>query len=310
MTTFRPSTLELKRTFPLNEKGRWTVAEFDPNPPFQEYAHPERLVSAPWLSARLGINGLHVIEVDEDSLLYDIGHIPTAIRINVQTELLDSTRRDIVSAEDFTKLLRSKGIEREDTVVLYGDKSNWWAAFALWIFELYGHEDVRLLDGGRDAWMSEERDTSFMVPDPTASSYPEVSREESSRIFVDELRGSTATVVDTRSPDEFCGEAALKNGTGESAYGTTLTHGHIPGAINLEWDRAVYPNGCFRALSELKVSYGELEPDTETVLYSHVGAQAAHTWFVLKYLLGFKAARVYDGSWAEWGNMVRMPVER
>ncbi|WP_412099344.1 sulfurtransferase [Corynebacterium aurimucosum] len=286
------------------------MAEFDPNPPFQEYAHPERLASAPWLSARLGINGLHVIEVDEDSLLYDIGHIPTAIRINVQTELLDSTTRDIINAEDFTKLLRSKGIEREDTVVLYGDKSNWWAAFALWIFELYGHEDVRLLDGGRDAWMSEERDTSFMVPDPTASSYPEVSREESSRIFVDELRGSTATVVDTRSPDEFCGEAALKNGTGESAYGTTLTHGHIPGAINLEWDRAVYPNGCFRALSELKVSYGELEPDTETVLYSHVGAQAAHTWFVLKYLLGFKAARVYDGSWAEWGNMVRMPVER
>lgn len=310
MTTFQPSALELKRTFPLNEKGRWTVAEFDPNPPFQEYAHPERLVSAPWLSARLGINGLHVIEVDEDSLLYDIGHIPTAIRINVQTELLDSTTRDIISAEDFTELLRSKGIEREDTVVFYGDKSNWWAAFALWIFEQYGHEDVRLLDGGRDAWMSEERDTSFMVPDQTTSSYPEVSREESSRIFVDELRSSTATVVDTRSPDEFCGEAALKGGTGESAYGTTLTHGHIPGAINLEWDRAVYPNGCFRALSELKVSYGELEPDTETVLYSHVGAQAAHTWFVLKYLLGFKAARVYDGSWAEWGNMIRMPVER
>ena len=119
MTTCPPSTLELNRTFPLNEKGRWTVAEFDPNPPFQEYAHPERLVSAPWLSARLGINGLHVIEVDEDSLLYDIGHIPTAIRINVQTELLDSTARDIISAEDFTALLRSKGIERDDTVVLY-----------------------------------------------------------------------------------------------------------------------------------------------------------------------------------------------
>lgn len=248
MTTCPPSTLELNRTFPLNEKGRWTVAEFDPNPPFQEYAHPERLVSAPWLSARLGINGLHVIEVDEDSLLYDIGHIPTAIRINVQTELLDSTARDIISAEDFTALLRSKGIERDDTVVLYGDKSNWWAAFALWVFELYGHEDVRLLDGGRDAWMSEERDTSFMVPEPSASSYPEVSREESSRIFVDELRDSSATVVDTRSPEEFCGEAAHKTGAGESAYGTTMTHGHIPGAINLEWDRAIYPNGCFLSL--------------------------------------------------------------
>lgn len=140
------------------------MAEFDPNPPFQEYAHPERLVSAPWLSARLGIKGLRVIEVDEDSLLYDIGHVPTASRINFQTELLDPVTRDIVSAEGFAQLMRDKGIKRDDTVVIYGDKANWWAAYALWVFELYGHPDVRLLDGGRDAWVTEERDTSLWFP--------------------------------------------------------------------------------------------------------------------------------------------------
>ena len=286
------------------------MADFDPNPPFQEYAHPERLVSAPWLSARLGVKGLRVIEVDEDSLLYDIGHIPTATRINFQKELMDPTTRDLIDEQGFTELMRDKGIEREDTVVFYGDKSNWWAAFALWVFELYGHPDVRILDGGRDAWMSEERDTSFMVPDFPVSSYPEVTRDDTARIFVEELRGASANLVDTRSPEEYGGEAARTSGNGESPYGTTMTHGHIPGASNLEWDRAVYPNGCFRAHNELEINYGELEPATETVLYSHVGAQAAHTWFVLKYLLGFSSARVYDGSWAEWGNMVRMPVER
>ncbi|HAT1144612.1 TPA: sulfurtransferase [Corynebacterium striatum] len=286
------------------------MAEFDPNPPFQEYAHPERLVSAPWLSARLGIKGLRVIEVDEDSLLYDIGHVPTASRINFQTELLDPVTRDIVSAEGFAQLMRDKGIKRDDTVVIYGDKANWWAAYALWVFELYGHPDVRLLDGGRDAWVTEERDTSFMVPDFPESDYPEVERnDETYRIFVDQVRGTTVKLVDTRTPEEFFGEATHESPNGDSAYGTTMRHGHIPGAVNLEWDRAVYPNGCFRALSELNVNYGELEPASETVLYSHVGAQAAHTWFVLTFLLGFKDAKVYDGSWAEWGNMIRMPIE-
>ena len=287
------------------------MADVDPYPPFQEYAHPERLVSAPWLSARLGIKGLRVIEVDEDSLLYDIGHIPTATRINFRKELLSPLTRDFIDGKEFTALMRDKGINADDTIVLYGDKSNWWAAYALWVFTLFGHKDVRLLDGGRNAWMAEERDTSFMVPDFPASEYPEVSRDDSVlRAFVDQVRESGGALVDTRSPEEFAGEATEHDPNGDSAYGTTMRHGHIPGAINLEWDRSNYPNSCFRSAEELKVNYGMLEPESATILYSHVGAQAAHTWFVLTHLLGFTKTQVYDGSWSEWGNMVKMPIER
>ncbi|MGV0325753.1 sulfurtransferase [Corynebacterium confusum] len=287
------------------------MTEFDPHPPFQDFAHPGRLVSAPWLSARLGMKGLRVIEVDEDSLLYDIGHIPTASRINFQKELLDPTIRDIIDGAAFQQLMQDKGINREDTVVFYGDKSNWWAAYALWVFELYGHPDTRLLDGGRDAWMAEERDTSFAVPEFPASDYPAVERDDSPhRVFVDELRTTDAVIVDTRSPEEFAGQPTSASPQGNSAYGTTIRHGHIPGATNLEWDRAMYPNGTFRPLEELRVNYGNLNAGDPTILYSHVGAQAAHTWFVLKFLLGVENVRTYDGSWAEWGNMVRMPIER
>ncbi|WP_165241579.1 sulfurtransferase [Corynebacterium lizhenjunii] len=281
----------------------------DPHPSFQEYAHPQRIVSAPWLSARLGVNGLRVIEVDEDALLYDIGHIPTATRINFHTELLDQRTRDVVGPEDFAQLMRSKGINRDDTVVLYGDKNNWWAAYALWVFELYGHPDVRLLDGGRDAWMSEERDTSYSVPEYPHSDYPLCPREESGlRVFVDGLDGHT--LVDTRSPEEYRGEPTSTSAAGDSDYGTTIRHGHIPGAVNIPWSVAVFPNSTFRARADLDVAYTQLDPTAPTVLYSHLGAQAAHTWFVLKFLLGFERVANYDGSWAEWGNMVRMPIER
>lgn len=287
------------------------MIEFDPAPQFQDYAHPERLVSAPWLSARLGVKGLRVIEVDEDALLYDIGHLPTATRINFHKELLSPVTRDVISAEEFAELMRDKGIKREDTVVIYGDKNNWWAAFALWVFTMYGHPDVRLLDGGRDAWMSEERDTSYMVPEFAESDYPVPEANETPlRIFVDELREGSLTLVDTRPADEFAGQPTETSAKGDSQYGTTIRHGHIPGAINLTWDVSVYPNGVFRNLEQLKETYKELDPKKSVALYSHLGAQAAHTWFVLKYLLGFDDARVYDGSWAEWGNMVRMPIER
>lgn len=287
------------------------MIEFDPAPQFQDYAHPERLVSAPWLSARLGVKGLRVIEVDEDSLLYDIGHLPTATRINFKTELHDPLTRDVIGPADFAQLMRAKGINRDDTVVIYGDKSNWWAAYALWIFVLYGHPDVRLLDGGRDAWMSEERDTSYAVPVFDESDYPEVERDdETNRIFVDELRAAEISLVDTRPTDEFAGQPTENSPEGHSQYGTTIRHGHIPGAVNLTWDRSLHPNGVFRNLEGLKENYGELESGRPTVLYSHLGAQSAHTWFVLKYLLGFDNVRNYDGSWAEWGNMVKVPIER
>lgn len=277
----------------------------DPNPQFVDYAHPERLVSASWLSARLGTPGLRVVESDEDSLLYDIGHIPTAVRIDWAKDLNDPTMRDFIDGEAFAQLMRKKGIRREDTVVVYGDKSNWWAAFTLWVFELFGHEDVRLLNGGRDAWMAEERDTSFLVPDPPASDYPIVERRDVPlRAFVDEVRtaidGET-TLIDVRSPEEYAG-------LGDNP--SVLRGGHIPSAKNLPWGKTVHPNSRFRSRKELAEIYAELDPTAPAITYCQMGDRSSHTWFVLKYLLGFENVRNYDGSWAEWGNMVRMPIAR
>lgn len=293
------------------------MTEFDPHPPFQDYAVPTRLVSAPWLSARLGTSRLRVIEVDEDALLYDIGHIPTATRINFREELMASDSRDIVDGEAFAQLMSEKGIRRDDTIVLYGDKANWWAAYALWVFELFGHPDVRLLDGGREAWMSEERDTSFAVPEYPTSKYPVIERDDSAhRVFVSELCDSAKgvvgdyVVIDTRAQEEFNGQPTETSAHGDSPYGTTIRHGHIPGAKNLDWNRAIYPSGNFRPVKDLREAYADIDGTGEVVLYSHVGAQAAHSWFVLKFLLGHERVRNYDGSWAEWGNMIRMPVER
>ncbi|QNE89042.1 sulfurtransferase [Corynebacterium incognita] len=305
------------------------AAPADPHQPFQDYAHPETLVSAPWLSARLGTKGLVVIECDEDSVLYDIGHLPSAIRLDFNKDLTDPVTRDIIDGEAFAALMSDKGIERDDTVVLYGDKANWWAAYAYWVFKLFGHEDVRLLDGGRDAWMTEERDTSFMVPERLTTDYPVVERNDNAlRIFVAELkdRADDLAIVDTRAKGEYNGIVAtdgLPDGEGvENRYSTsvsaaidphahaTMRHGHIPGAVNLPWDAAVFPNSCFRAMADLEELYAELDRGTETVLYSHLGAQSALVWFILTNLIGMDNVRHYDGSWAEWGNMVRMPIER
>ncbi len=286
------------------------AAPFDPHPQFQEYAHPERLVSASWLSARLGTPGLRVIESDEDSLLYDIGHLPGAVRIDWQKDLNDPVTRDIVDGEAFAALMRSKGINRDDTVVIYGDQSNWWAAFTLWVFDLFGHEDVRLLDGGRDAWMAEERDTSFVVPDFPESDYPVVERNDAEyRVFVDEMldKIGSSTIVDVRSTEEFHG---LVGSDDSPALAPALRRGHIPTAVNLPWQENVHPNSRFRSRAELAELYSALDPKAETTIYCHVGDRTAHTWFVLKYLLGFEKVRNYDGSWVEWGNMVRMPIAR
>jgi thiosulfate/3-mercaptopyruvate sulfurtransferase len=283
---------------------------FDPYPPFQEYAHPERLVSASWLSARLGTPGLRVIESDEDSLLYDIGHLPGALRIDWNKDLNDPVTRDIIDGEAFARLMREKGISRDDTVVIYGDQSNWWAAFTLWVFDMFGHEDVRLLDGGRDAWMAEERDTSFVVPEFPPSDYPAVERNDGGyRVFVDEVLsgiGRTA-LVDVRSTEEYFGQVGSDN---DPAVFPALRQGHIPGAVNLPWQDNVHPNARFRSRAELEKLYGALDPGAETTIYCHAGDRTAHTWFVLKYLLGFDRVRNYDGSWVEWGNMVRMPIMR
>lgn len=287
------------------------AAPFDPFPPFQDYAHPERIVSASWLSARLGSPGLKVVESNEDSLLYDIGHLPGAVRIDWDKDLNDPVTRDFIDGQAFADLMNRKGIHRDDTVVIYGDKSNWWAAFTLWVFELFGHADVRLLNGGRDAWMTEERDTSYAVPDYPPTNYPVIERvDEKQRAFVAGVLDSLQTpgeikLVDVRTTEEYRG----KNDNGQTVTGEgVLRGGHIPGAVHLDWEQAVLPNGNFRSRKELEEIYGDLNPADDTVIYCRVGDRAAHTWFVLKFLLGFDSVRNYDGSWAEWGNMVRMPI--
>lgn len=287
------------------------AAPFDPFPPFQEYAHPERLVSASWLSARLGSPGLKVVESNEDSILYDIGHLPGAVRIDWEKDLNDPVTRDFIDGQAFADLMNRKGIHRDDTVVIYGDKSNWWAAFTLWVFELFGHADVRLLNGGRDSWMSEERDTSYVVPAYPPTNYPVVERvDEGQRAFVAEvlesLRGDAGMkLVDVRTAEEYRGRD--EEGTPVPGEGV-LRGGHIPGAVHIDWEQAVLPNGNFRTRKEIEEVYSHLNPAEDTVVYCRVGDRAAHTWFVLKYLLGFENVRNYDGSWSEWGNMVRMPI--
>ncbi|QNQ89734.1 sulfurtransferase [Corynebacterium poyangense] len=283
---------------------------FDPAPQFREFAHPERLVSASWLSARLGGPGLKVVESDQDSLLYDIGHIPGAVRLDWRRELNNALFRDIVDPETFARVMSEKGISRDDTVVVYGDHSNWWAAFTVWILELFGHQDVRLLDGGRDAWMAEERDTSFAVPHYPRSDYPVVERnDEQLRAFVSEVHEAIGSVplVDVRNPEEYQGES--EHNTSDHAL-SAQRQGHIPSAVNYPWGKTVDATGRFRSRAVLEEIYRDLNPENPTIVYCHLGDRSAHTWFVLKYLLGFENVRNYDGSWAEWGNMVRMPIAR
>ncbi|MBF6416527.1 sulfurtransferase [Nocardia cyriacigeorgica] len=278
----------------------------DPNPAFGAYAHPQRLVTTEWLSANIGAPGLKIIESNEDILLYDIGHVPGATKIDWRGDLNDPVTRDYIDGARFTELMRSKGIEREDTVVVYGDRGNAQAAHTLWVLTLFGHEDVRLLDGGREAWIGEERDTTFEPPRLAASSYPVVRRDDSTdRAFRSEVLNHLGKpLVDVRSPEEYTGEAATEPDD------LALRAGHIPTAVNIPWTEALNSDGRFRPRTDLDARYGELTAEDALIVYSRVGERSSHTWFVLKYLLGFDSVRNYDGSWTEWGNSVRMPIAR
>lgn len=284
------------------------AAPHDPHPHFQQYAHPERLVSSSWLAARIGSPGLRIVESDEDALLYDIGHIPGAVRIDWHEDLNDPVIRDYVDAEAFAELMRKKGISRDDTVVIYGDRSNWWAAYTLWVFELFGHPDVRLLNGGRDAWMTEERDTSYEVPDYPRGDYPVVERDDRKyRAFAEDVRETigSGTLLDVRTPEEYVGRRThMANYPQEGV----LRGGHIPTAINSPWNNTVYPNSRFRSREELEAVFAGVRDDDEIFTYCRIGERSAHTWFVLHHLLGKDNVRNYDGSWVEWGNLMRAPI--
>ena len=274
------------------------------------YAHPERLVTTGWLADHLGDEGLVVVESDEDVLLYDTGHIPGAVKVDWHTDLNDPQARDYVDGERFAQVMGSRGIGRDTTVVVYGDKNNWWAAYALWVFSLFGHHDVRLLDGGRTKWIAEGRELTRDVPAITPADYPVVDRDDSRiRAFRSEVLGHIgAPMVDVRSPGEFSGELLhMPDYPQEGA----MRGGHIPGAASVPWARAAAEDATFKSRADLEAIYlGEvgLSPDDDVVAYCRIGERSSHTWFVLTHLLGFEKVRNYDGSWTEWGNSVRVPI--
>ncbi len=282
------------------------------------YAHPERLVTTDWLAEQVasgavgGPDGIVVLESDEDVLLYDTGHIPGAIKIDWHVDLNDPVTRDYVDGARFAEVMGKRGISRDTTIVLYGDKSNWWAAYALWVFSLFGHEDVRLLDGGRAKWIAEGREITREVPTPSPVDYPVAERDDAPiRAFKDDVLAHIGKpLVDVRSPGEFSGELLhMPDYPQEGA----MRGGHIPGAKSVPWARAANEDGSFKSREELEAIYlteQGLAPDDDVVAYCRIGERSSHTWFVLTHLLGFEAVRNYDGSWTEWGNSVRVPIER
>ncbi len=289
------------------------VASDDTSAKFAEYAHPEVLVSTDWLAANLNTPGLVIVESDEDVLLYETGHIPNAVKIDWHTDLNDAVTRDYVDGEGFAALLSSKGINRDDTVVIYGDKSNWWAAYALWVFKLFGHEDVRLLDGGRDLWVAEGRELTKDKKAVTASNYPVVERDDSAiRAFRDDVLAHFGNpLIDVRSAEEYSGER-----THMPAYPDegALRGGHIPSAKSVPWAKAAAADQTFKTRSELESVYlaggAGLKAGDDVIAYCRIGERSSHTWFVLNYLLGLPGVRNYDGSWTEWGSLVRVPITK
>ena len=283
----------------------------DPAQKFAEYADGTRLVSTDWVAEHAGDPGLVIVESDEDVLLYETGHIPGAVKVDWHTELNDPVTRDYVDGEGFAALMSAKGISREDTIVVYGDKSNWWAAYALWVFTLFGHEDVRLMDGGRAKWQAEGREMTTEKPKPAPTEYPVVERDDSViRAFLPEVRDSLGDLplIDVRSPEEYTGERTHMPAYPEEG---ALRGGHIPGAKSMPWGKAANGDGTFKSAAELKELYTEqagLGQSDEVIAYCRIGERSSHTWFVLKHLLGYENVRNYDGSWPEWGNVVGVPI--
>lgn len=278
------------------------------------YAHPEVLVSTQWVADHLDDTGsIRLVESNEDILLYNTGHVPNAVKIDWVNDLNDQVVRDYIGHERFADLCAQKGISNDTTVVFYGDKNNWWACYAFWVFKLYGHAKCLIMNGGRQKWVEEGRPLTTETPSYPAATYTAQAQDPSIRAFRDEVlahQQAGGPLVDVRSPAEYRGELLhMADYPQEGA----MRGGHIPGARNVPWSRAANEDATFKSRTDLEAIYLDeqsLNPQTDTIAYCRIGERSSHTWFVLTYLLGFDSVKNYDGSWTEWGNLVGAPIER
>jgi thiosulfate/3-mercaptopyruvate sulfurtransferase len=279
------------------------------------YAHPEVLVSTDWVEQHLNDPNVRLVESNEDTLLYSSGHIPGAVHVDWTSDLNDQIRRDYITREGFERLMSRIGVTPDTLVVFYGDKNNWWATYAFWVFQLFGHTNAKVMDGGRVKWQKENRPLTRDVPNYATTTYKAQNRiDAKDRAFRDEVLkhvDAKGQLVDVRSPEEYAGTRMhMPDYPNEGA----LRGGHIPGAKSITWSKAVNPDdGTFKPADQLKKLYLEenkLEANKPTITYCRIGERSSHTWFALKYLLGFDNVRNYDGSWTEWGNLVNVPIEK
>ncbi len=278
-----------------------------------EYKHPETLVSTQWAADHLKDSNIRLVEVDVDTTAYDQGHIPGAVGWNWQSQLQDNIRRDLIDRGALEALLGQSGISNDTTILLYGDNNNWFAAYAFWQLKYYGHKDVRLINGGRKKWVEEKRPLTTETTKIAAAKYRATGPDESIRARKEDVfsvleKKKTGKLVDVRSGDEFTGKIIAPPGMSETAQ----RGGHIPGAANIPWAQAANEDGTFKSAEALKALYDGkgITGQNEVIAYCRIGERSSHTWFVLKYLLGYDNVKNYDGSWTEWGNLVGAPIEK
>ncbi|MCC7107177.1 MAG: sulfurtransferase [Chloroflexi bacterium] len=285
----------------------------------EKYTHPEVLIDMDWVASHLNDPMVRVIEADEDVLLYEQNHIPSAVKLDWQVDVQNPVERDFVNRAGFERLVSTWGIANDTTVVFYGDRNNWYACYSFWLFTYYGHADARIMNGGRQKWIDEHRPLTREVPQFSPTPYQAKEPDPKLRAFRDDvmalldeqttgLKPGTA-LVDVRSPGEYSGEILHMIGYPREG---AQRGGHIPGARSIPWGTAANPDGTFKSPEELREIYASrgVTPDRDVVVYCRIGERSSHTWFVLTYLLGFPRVRNYDGSWTEWGNLVRAPIEK
>ncbi len=277
------------------------------------YAHPEALVDTSWVAEHLNDPNIRLIEADEDVLLYEIGHLPGAVKLDWHVDVQDPIARDFVSQQAFEQLMSRWGISNDTLVILYGDRNNWYACYSYWLFAMYGHRNMKIMNGGRSKWEAEQRSMTKEVPHFAATTYTAQPADETIRTFRDDvmsgLKNPGRRLIDVRSPQEYTGELIhMVNYPQEGAQ----RGGHIPGAKSIPWSTAANADGTFKSVEELRQLYmgKDITPDAEVIAYCRIGERSAHTWFVLTRLLGYPRVRNYDGSWTEWGSLVRAPIEK